>query len=158
MKILKTNDFVSERLKVKPITNAELDNARKEMPNIVKPGDDLCDGDVVLVACECLTGTESADINCGTFYDKSDVISYPKGRIRYWNRSLSWKDIKDEYQWTYDDAYTHYILKVYRPYPGKEWQLNPVNDRKISMETLENSHDYYCVYENKELLKKFGLE
>ena len=31
MKILKTDSFVSERIKVKPITNAELDVAEKEM-------------------------------------------------------------------------------------------------------------------------------
>ena len=33
MKILKTDSFVSERIKVKPITNAELDKAQKEFEN-----------------------------------------------------------------------------------------------------------------------------
>ena len=31
MKVLKTTDFISERIKVQPITNAELDSAEKEM-------------------------------------------------------------------------------------------------------------------------------
>jgi len=36
MKILKANDFISERVKVKPVTNAELDMVRKELRNTQK--------------------------------------------------------------------------------------------------------------------------
>jgi len=34
MKVLKTNDFVSERVKVKPVTNSEWDSAKKELEKI----------------------------------------------------------------------------------------------------------------------------
>ena len=34
MKILKTNSFISERIKVQPITNAELEKAQKDMVKI----------------------------------------------------------------------------------------------------------------------------
>jgi len=36
MKTLKTNSFLSERVKIKPITNAELDKARQEMCRFIK--------------------------------------------------------------------------------------------------------------------------
>ena len=39
MKILRANDFISERIKVQPITNAELEKAQKDMIKILRNQD-----------------------------------------------------------------------------------------------------------------------
>ena len=84
----------------------------------IKIGDDLQDWDIVVVGCECHTIRNENEVKCGTFRPSSS--SYKNGYINYRNANLDWKDIKDEYRWTYNNRYTHYILKVYRPKPGKE--------------------------------------
>jgi len=38
MKILKMNDFISERVKIKPVTNAEWDKAKKDMSEKIELG------------------------------------------------------------------------------------------------------------------------
>lgn len=54
MKILKTNDFVSERVKVKPITNAEWEQMKQDVSQKALEEDSLPlrQGDVVHVTYE----------------------------------------------------------------------------------------------------------
>lgn len=123
---------------------------RAHVYKALEPGDDLQDYDIVVVGVECHTDASTNEVEYGVYRKNNEYIYYFESRLR-------WDLLKDEYQWTYNNAYTHYILKVYRPCPGKK---NTINPRKgnIDIKDLENSQDYYCIYSNPVLLKKFKLK
>jgi len=152
MEILKTKSFVTERVKVKPITNAEWDKIKNmSVKNIVNPGDMLKNNDLVLVVCENSADINDIDAKYGVFHENSEQDAL----IRYWNCTLSYHGIQNTFYWKYNN-YTHYIVKIYRPKDGQAY-LKPTFADKILIGTPEKDHNYELVYENKELLKKFGL-
>lgn len=122
--------------------------------NLVGPGKDLKEWDIAIVGCECHTNRNENEVKCGTFHF---TIDYKSGCISYRNANLDWEVMKDEYHWTYNNSYTHYILKVYRPKPGKEGSFK-TNAPDISIEELETNPNYYCIYSNPRFLKIFDLK
>ena len=152
MKVLDTSQFVSERMKFKPVTNAEWERVKQETESsLIKPGDKLKDRDLVLVACDQLDGSE-VEIQY-TYYD--DTINY----LIYQNSTgLSYDLLKDTFSYTYN-KYTHYILKIYRQETGlRIGKMTISGDYKNVDKKLKNDPDCKCIYCNHELLKKFNVE
>ena len=155
MKILKTYDFVSERLKAQPITNAELDNAVEQMKEQIKPGDDLKDGDVVFMGYYETVSNEYDSYKVGIFkHDSSTSMNHPV--IDYGRHSFrAWEKMKKTYTYRFpSSSYVHLILKVYRP--KNEINLDTKSIKNIKK--LIDGPDYVCIYRNEELLEKFGLK
>lgn len=163
MKVLDTNQFVSERMKIKPVTNAEMERMKDSMlngmnaVNIVKPGDKLEAGDLVLVACKGLDND--------FFRARYGVYSANvKGYIEYTAREgLYYQDIRDTFEYIYYNTsnkkrYGHYIMEIFRHENG-EWHLILTKDDRYEniRKMLINSTAYKCVYRNAELMEKFNM-
>lgn len=162
MKVLDTNQFVSERMRFKPVTNAEWEQVTDNMikartaVDIVKPGDNLEAGDMILVVCKGLDND--------FFIARYGVYSTSsKGFIEYAAmKGLYYPNIRNNFEYIYYNAdekkkYGHYIVEIFRHENGKR-KLKLTNDRyKNIRETLINSTAYECVYRNAELMKKFNM-
>lgn len=107
MKILKTDSFVSERIKVQPITNADLDVAKKLYANIV---------DVDKILKEYNICKFDALMNCG----KYGIVS-KNHKPRFSRDDVITTQESDWYMELYDNKLKHTrneegdILAVYEP-------------------------------------------
>lgn len=130
--------------------------------NSVEPGDDLREGDLVLVATTYTDGDTTSDrVRFGTFHGPSPECE--EGEISYFSNRLQYKHIKEEFKYTFYNkvskiTFTHYILKVYRHSPDSSNVLVPKDDKDILKGKIENSRDYHCAYKDTRLLKRFNIE
>ena len=116
--------------------------------NVVKPGDMLKDNDLVLIVC-ALDDEHTLSIRYGTFIEEDEMIIY-------WNSSLDYANIRKEFKWKYN-AYTHYIVKIYRLIDG-EAHHRPNSQHQTLLGEPEKDPRYELVYEDKELMKRFKLQ
>lgn len=152
MKILDFKAYC-EKLNANSISLDDLKDVVIDMDNdLVKPGDSLEDGDMVFVACEKIKGVSDIIIRCGVYRTQYavDDIHYAD------NTSLMFNEIKQDYEYTYKDTYTHYILKVYRP-TDEIHRIKPLKNNKIFIEKVESSPFYKCIYKNEKLCDRFGV-
>lgn len=155
MKILKTHDFVSERIKIKPVTNDEWNKTKEAIrimtKTVVKPGQDLCDGDVVLVGYMYRSSTNEVR------YDDWELGIYnaQTNDVEYVDSYKSWSELKDTF--SYDKhglMYVHYVLKIWRPI-NDSWIRYPEDLGNIR--DMDMNKNYIVVYENTDLIKKFNI-
>ena len=103
MKILRANDFISERLKVQPITNAELTKVYN-----VEPGDDLIEDDIVVIGYDCIDpdveGQTCQIVNIGEYHD---------GDILFYHRAEGWYLYQNTFECQGDDC-TGKVIAIYR--------------------------------------------
>ena len=171
MKILRTDNFISERVKVKPITNAELDKVQKEFGkrpvsmNIVGPGDPLEKNDAVLVVCIRLDTDNLVSAKYGIYgKPRHDVYSVSTTFIEYSNGSgIDYDNFGHTFDYTYYNennkrTYVHSIAKIFRPKKNAKIIEQKINEDFATFDKkLENNTDYECVYKNVELLEKYNL-
>ena len=157
MKVLNIYDFVAERIKVQPVTNAELDKVQKEFEDtLVKPGDELRHNDFVLVAHKDFA-TGNVEMTY-TFYDK-----FCKCLLRADGKGLKYELLKDTFEYTYKNVFadyhvsTDYIVKIFRQDDVYDDSIVLSKDYRHIDELLENSRHWKCVYRNTKLLKKFHI-
>lgn len=129
--------------------------------NRVEPGDDLREGDLVLVATICTDDDTPDRVRFGTFHEPSPGCE--AGEISYFTNRLQYKHIKKEFKYEFYNKFsrvtwTHYILMIYRHSPDSSNVLVPRDDKDILKGKIEHSRDYYCVYKNPKLLKRFNVE
>jgi hypothetical protein len=156
MKILKTKQFISERMKIMPITNDEFDKVSSDF-NIVKPGDKLNDYDMILVACKQLNSGETK-IEYGCYRTSAGT-----GYIMYSNSTgLPYDKIRDKFEYTFENKCTHYIVKIFRPDDGIDNKImifdENDDDFRILDKKLETDPNYKCVYINKKLCEEFNIQ
>ena len=164
MNILDIDKFISERVKVKPVTNVEWDNISQDVTkymkhhvNVLKPGDDLQEWDIVVMGYFNTETQEYENYEIGIYkqwtnpYRKTvSVINYPKAIFS------SWHEMKDTFAYQYyGNKYIHMVISVYRP-KGKNIIKN-VNTIKNYNDVDKNS-DYDCIYKNEELVERFDVE
>jgi len=152
MKVFKTDNFISERVKVKPITNAELEKAKKDYEKVlVNVGDELKDCDYVLIACE---HSDDSDVELIYAYydDFCNCLIYPI------MKGLNYALIKDTFTYVDDlDKSIYYIVKIYRCDNKYDNNITISGSYKDVTKKLESSLYWKCVYRNDRLLKKFNI-
>ena len=153
MKICKTDSFVLERMQLQPITNAELKKAQDDYEHsLIRTGSDIKDYDLVLIVATHNNEVKNISYYC---YRNTDwTYRYPQGYLKDLGSEFDYAKFIDKLELTYND-YAYYIVKIYRPYKGKENTLQPNSYFLSLLGEVEKSKNYYCVYENKKLLDKF---
>lgn len=126
--------------------------------NRVSPGDMLQEGDLALIICTCKEDPSDVEIRYGVYRKKEDDSQYPIGSIDYYESCLNYENIRDEFTWTYRNSYTHTIAKVYREKGDIKNRLRPKSKSDTLIGKVEKDKDYYLVYANNTLLKRFNLE
>lgn len=126
--------------------------------NRVSPGDKLQEGDLVLIVCTCKEDPSELEIRYGVYHERKDDHEYPVGRIDYYESYLNYEYLIDDFSWTYNNNYTHAIAKVYREKDNVKNKLSPKSKSDTLIGKVEKSKDYYLVYANNSLLKRFNLE
>jgi len=164
MKILRTDNFISERVKVKPITNAEWNTVKNELQelqgsiNIVKPGDMLKASDMVLVIVQNMFDEYEYDIKYGIYF--GPTTKNPKGVIEYAGATfISYENLISTFEYIHNKNYSHHIAKIFRPQKVNEniLSLFVINDFEELNKKLEHDKNYMCVYKNPKLLKKYNI-
>ena len=140
MNILKTYDFIQERLKVKPITNRQLDKAQKEMMKFMKiPNptfDDIKEGNVVHLYCEGVYFVYIVfdSMNLPDYFEGIDPIHRKEGEmllIRYNQHSHS-------FTYRTIDGFKHYFPFNNATYSSKTAEIVDVYDAKINTEKIQS--------------------
>lgn len=80
------------------------------------------------------------------------------GSIDYYDSCLNYENLRDDFTWTYNNNYTHTIAKVYREKGDVKNKLKPKTKDDTLLGRVEKSRDYYLVYANNTLLKRFNLK
>jgi len=161
MKILRTNDFVSERVKVKPITNAEWGILQKKtFVSSVKPGDDLEDGEIVLIGHNKFKYYRDT-FSIGTYNSKTKNIEYGHGNYPWENLKKSF--MHHDYMAGNDDwmivlRIWKQIGKVRIKVPDDFGYICNNLEKVMDFEDMLNANDYVCVYENIYRLRQFDIE
>ena len=152
MKILDIDGLVLERIKVQPVTNAELEQVKKDYEKtLVKPGDELKDRDYVLVAIE---HSDGSDVELTyTYYD--DFCNY---LICPNMIGINYEFIRDTFTYVDDsDKSTYYIVKIYRCDSRGDNNITISGGYENVTKKLESSIYWKCVYKNDTLLNKFNI-
>ncbi len=148
MEIIRYDRFLNERMKVMPITNDEFDKVGFDI-DIVGIGDDLEDGDVVVVGYEDIQTKYYRSIKIGVYNSSEDRIIYGDVSIRY-------RLLKQTFTWDYNNRVRHHILLIYRPRDGKATiDFEQTNDEKLNR--LDDNRLFKPVYRNDIMAKNFGL-
>lgn len=126
--------------------------------NRVSPGDKLQEGDLVLIICESKEDPSFFQIRYGVYHKKGDTTEYPMGSIDYYECRLNYENVMKDFTWTYNNNYTHTIAKVYREKGDVKNKLRPKSKSDTLIGKVEKDKDYYLVYANNALLKRFNLE
>ena len=149
MKILKTNNFISERIKVQPVTNAELNKAQNEMNNFKKienpTFDDIKEGRAVCVR----TGDKETiyivfdSTNLSNFI-KTDATEH---RMHIFDRPLffarydiRFNDIVYDYPYCYEERFPYKNTKI----SGYEYycEIVGIYDANINTTNIQSFQDF----------------
>lgn len=134
---------------LKAFINKDIIKKMKHNASLVGPGDDLQDGDVVLFGYQYSYDKSYAYTNLGIYNAKTGDIEYDDGTHG------PWKNLKDDFQYFVRGmVYIKHVLKIWRPI-NDSWIRYPENLEDIK--AIERNKNYVRIYENKELMKRFGL-
>lgn len=120
----------------------------------LKRGDDLENGDIVVIGYDCVD-TDTI----GQTYQEVNVGEYLDGDIVFNERIEGWCLYQDTFKYEEDDCIGE-VIAVYKLLNNRESRKiynNKYDDISI-LNDIKNDHNYVCIYENKTLVKKFGLK
>lgn len=121
-------------------------NQRLKKYDKLKPGDNLKDGDIVLVGYQ--HHSEFNQYRLGIYNSATNDIEYNGSYI-------PWDQLKNTFQYDVPTGpYIQYVLKIWRP-KGKSFIDDP---ELVNVEDMNRNRDYSEVYEDEDLMKKFGLK
>lgn len=117
----------------------------------VKPGCNLKDGDLVLIGYYLISKKKYSDYQFGRYNEIS-------GDIEFFSSYCHYSDLRETfYQHVPGNMYTKYIVRVYREVTGNP-EIEVSEDDEKTLKEIQSNKNYVCIYNDKELSKKFRLK